>query len=147
MHKSTRFVSKNSTLYKQNTFLWYNITTIKGGFIIMKDIGNIIKQKRKLKKLTLEDVAKHLNVSTSTVSKWENNHISNLKREKLIALCNFLDLSPLQFINTMEVDYKISIEGFKTQLNFIMIHTPELSEKERNLIKDYVDLIISNKGE
>ena len=113
----------------------------------MKDIGHIIKQKRKSKRLTLDDVAKHLNVSKSTVSKWENNRTNNLKREKLIALCNFLDLSPLQFINTMEVDYKISIEGFKTQLNFIMLHTPELSEKERNLIKDYVDLIISNKGE
>lgn len=109
--------------------------------------GTLIKQRRKEKKLTLQDIADRLEVSKSTVSKWENNHISNLKREKLIALCNFLDLSPLQFINTMEVDYKISIEGFKTQLNFIMIHTPELSEKERNLIKDYVDLITSNKGE
>lgn len=114
---------------------------------MLPNIGEIIKAKRKEKRLTLQDVANHLGCSKMTISKYERGQISNLKREKLIALCNLLDLSPLQFINTMEIDYKISIDGFKTQLNFIMMHTPELSEKERNIIKDYVDLILSNKGE
>ena len=46
----------------------------------MNNAGILIKQKRKEKKLTLQDVADKLEVSKATVSKWENNQIKNLKR-------------------------------------------------------------------
>lgn len=39
----------------------------------MKTLGNKISENRKLKNMTQEDLAVHLNVSSQAVSKWEND--------------------------------------------------------------------------
>lgn len=113
----------------------------------MNSPGMLIKQKRKEKRLTLEEVAQHIGVSKSTVSKYERNMIQNLKRDKLITLCNLLDLSPVELIDNIEVEQEITINGFQTQLNYLLYRTIDLNDSEKNLIKDYVNLICTNKGE
>lgn len=113
----------------------------------MNSPGMLIKQKRKEKRLTLEEVAQHIGVSKSTVSKYERNMIQNLKRDKLITLCNLLDLSPVELIDNIEIEQEITINGFQTQLNYLLYRTIDLNESEKNLIKDYVNLICTNKGE
>ncbi len=113
----------------------------------MKSPGNLIKEKRKAQKLTLQEVADHLGCSKMTVSKWENGQIQNIRRENLIPLCNLLDISPIQLIDSVEIEQTITINGFKTQLNFLLIHTQELNDTEKNLIKNYVELICENKGD
>lgn len=109
----------------------------------MNNPGTLIKQRRKEKKLTLQDIADRLEVSKSTVSKWENNQIQNLKREKLIALSNLLDISPIELIDGIEyeIEQTITISRFKTQVNYLLHQTKDLSDSEKNLIKDYVNLI------
>lgn len=113
----------------------------------MTSPGLLIKQKRKEKRLTLEEVAQHIGVSKSTVSKYERNMIQNLKRDKLITLCNLLDLSPVELIDNIEIEQEITINGFQTQLNYLLYRTIDLNDSEKNLIKDYVNLICTNKGE
>lgn len=109
----------------------------------MKNPGKLIKERRKAKKLTLQNIADKLNVSKGTVSKWENNQIQNLKREKLITLASLLGISPIELIDGVEIEQTITINGFKTQLNYLLHQTIGLSETEKNLIKDYVQLICS----
>ena len=82
-----------------------------------------------------------------TVSKWENGQIQNIRRENLIPLCNLLGLSPIQLIDSVEIEQTITINGFKTQLNFLLVHTQKLNDTEKNLIKNYVELICENKGD
>lgn len=113
----------------------------------MKSPGQLIKEKRKEKKLTLQEVADSIGVSKMTVSKWENGHIQNIRREKLIPLCTLLDISPIQLIDQVEVNQDITINGFKTQLNFLLVHTSDLNDTEKDLIKNYVNLICENKGD
>ena len=113
----------------------------------MTSPGLLIKQKRKEKRLTLEEVAQHIGVSKSTVSKYERNMIQNLKRDKLITLCNLLDLSPVELIDNIEIEQEITINGFQTQLNYLLYRTIDLNDSEKTLIKDYVNLICTNKGE
>lgn len=112
----------------------------------VKSAGQLIKEKRKEKKLTLQDVANHLGCSKMTISKYERGEILNLRRDKLIPLCNLLDISPIQLIDSVEVEQTITINAFKTQLNFLLIHTQGLNDSEKSLIKNYVQLICENKN-
>lgn len=115
----------------------------------MNNPGTLIKQKRKEKKLTLEEVARYIGVSKSTVSKYERGIIANLKREKLISLSNLLDLSPVELIDGVEfeVEQTVTIQGFQVQLNHLLYQTKDLNESEKDLIKNYVQLICTSKGE
>lgn len=110
--------------------------------------GGLIRRKRKKLGLTLEDVANQLNVSKSTVSKWERGFIVNLKRENLIALSNLLNVSPLEIFDGEFVDnHEISINDFISHLCKLLSVTKGLSEQEKNMILDYVQLILKTKGE
>ncbi len=115
----------------------------------MKSPGNLIKEKRKEKGLTLQNVADHLGLSKMTVSKWENGQVQNIRRTNLIPLCNLLDISPIELIDGIEyeVEQTVTINGFQTQLNYFLYRTNGLNESEKTLIKDYVNLICTNKGE
>ncbi len=55
-------------------------------------------QRRKELALTLDDVAKHVGVSKSTVKKWETGDIKNMKRDKILLLSNILQVSPIEFL-------------------------------------------------
>ena len=107
----------------------------------MKSPGNLIKEKRKEKKFTLHEVADHLGCSKMTVSKWENGQIQNIRRENLIPLCNLLGLSPIQLIDSVEIEQTVTINGFKTKVNYLLQQTKDLNENEKDLIREYINLI------
>ncbi len=64
----------------------------------MNDIGDIMLSRRLSLNLTLEDVGKYVGVEKSTVKKWEDGYISNMKRDKIALLSEILQVSPLTFI-------------------------------------------------
>lgn len=113
----------------------------------MKSPGELIKEKRKDRGLTLQNVADHLGISKMTVSKWENGQIQNIRRDNLIPLCSLLGLSPIQLIDSVEVEQTITINGFKSQISYLLHRVPSLEENEKELIRNYIDLICTNKGE
>lgn len=59
------------------------------------DIGNIIYNRRKELGLTLEEVGNFVGVNKSTVKKWEDGDISNMRRDKIALLAEILQMSPL----------------------------------------------------
>lgn len=110
--------------------------------------GGLIRRKRKKLGLTLEEVASQLNVSKSTVSKWERGFIVNLKRDKLIALSQLLNISPLEIIEGEFIEgQQISINEFLNQLNYLLFVTDGLTEQQKSMILEYVQLICKSKGE
>ena len=62
-----------------------------------KGIGKIIKKNRLELNLTLEDVAKAVGVSKSTVQRWESGQINNMRRDRIDALSKILQISSLCF--------------------------------------------------
>lgn len=113
----------------------------------MKSPGQLIKEKRKELGLTLQDVADYLGCSKMTISKYERDQIQNLKRDKLIALSTLLGISPIEIIDSFEVEQTVTIQGFQVQLNHLLYQTNGLNDSEKNLIKNYVQLICTNKGD
>lgn len=62
------------------------------------DIGKIINKRRLELGLTLEEVGTFVGVSKSTVKKWEDGFISNMKRDKIAKLAKVLKMNPVTFI-------------------------------------------------
>lgn len=58
------------------------------------DIGERIKQLRLEHKMTLEQLGDKVGVGKSTVRKWENGMIENMRRDKIDKLANALNCSP-----------------------------------------------------
>lgn len=60
-----------------------------------------IHSKRKELKLTLEEVAKAVGVSKSTVKKWESGYIKNMRRDKIVKLAKVLKISPMEILQNI----------------------------------------------
>lgn len=58
------------------------------------NIGNKIKELRLNKGMTLEELGNAVGVTKSTVRKWENGMIANMRRDKIAVLSKALDVSP-----------------------------------------------------
>ena len=56
------------------------------------EIKDILKNRRLELGLTLEDVAKAVGVSVSTISRWESGDIENMRRDKIPVICLPLSL-------------------------------------------------------
>lgn len=57
-------------------------------------MGSKIKQLRKSQGMTLEEVGNIVGVGKSTVRKWENGLIANMRRDKIDKLAKALDTTP-----------------------------------------------------
>lgn len=84
--------------------------------------SEFIAQRRKELGLTLEEVGKACGVGKSTVKKWEDGFISNMKRDKIAALAAILKVSPLDLI------------GETTEAETKKQPAPELSEADREIL-------------
>lgn len=62
------------------------------------DIGKYLKDKRKQRGLTLEDVAKACEVNNSTASRWETGDINNMRRDKIQKLASILGITPAEIV-------------------------------------------------
>lgn len=85
------------------------------------DIGTIIKNRRLELGLTLEEVGKAVGVGKSTVQKWENGFISNMKRDKISALAKILNLNPVSLI-TGDVSYEQTLPKNMEPYNPAIMH-------------------------
>lgn len=57
-------------------------------------VKDILKDRRLKLELTLEDVAKRVGVSPATISRWESGDIANMRRDRIAALAEALQISP-----------------------------------------------------
>ena len=74
------------------------------------NIGDTIKARRKELGLTLEQVGDAVGVGKSTVRKWENGMIANMKRDKIVQLAGILQMSPVDLIEYEILDIYLSDE-------------------------------------
>ena len=64
----------------------------------MPDTGSIIKQLRLKNNMTLEQLGDKVGVGKSTVRKWENGMIANMRRDNIAKLAEVFDVSPAYLI-------------------------------------------------
>ena len=114
-----------------------------------EDMARKIKELRKEKGLTLEQVASAVGVGKSTVRKWETGMIANMRRDKIAALARVLGTTPVyllgweeeqkkndiqadiilemrtnaDFMSTVETLYRLGLDKEKLQSINTMLHT------------------------
>lgn len=90
------------------------------------NVGELILKRRTELGLTLEEVGNAVGVSKSTVKKWEDGYISNMRRDKIAQLASILQVNPISFITEEEWDkeaeefekkWKADSEWLKKYLN------------------------------
>lgn len=67
------------------------------------NIGELINKKRTELGLTLEEVGNAVGVSKSTVKKWEDGFISNMRRDKISKLAKVLEMNLVSLITGEEM--------------------------------------------
>ena len=72
------------------------------------DFGRMIKDKRLELKLTLEDVARAVDVGKATVQRWESGEIKNLRRDRIARLSQVLRIPPSTLVGADDA-YSIPI--------------------------------------
>ena len=83
------------------------IKAAKGGVnMASEDMARKIKELRKEKGLTLEEVANIVGVGKSTVRKWETGMIANMRRDKIAALAKALGTTPVYLMGWEEEQKK-----------------------------------------
>ncbi|MEG0366082.1 MAG: S24 family peptidase [Coprobacillus sp.] len=82
------------------------------------DIKNILKTKRKQLGLTMKEVAIACDVSEATVSRWESGDIGDMKRSRISALANVLQISPSVIVGYADD------EDIYTQINISYMKVP-----------------------
>lgn len=84
----------------------------KGGVKMANaDMARKIKELRKEKGLTLEQVANIVGVGKSTVRKWETGMIANMRRDKIAALARALGTTPVYLMGWEEEQKKNDIQA------------------------------------
>ena len=76
-----------------------------------EDMARKIRELRKAKNMTLEDVATIVGVGKSTVRKWETGMIANMRRDKIASLAKALDTTPAYLMGWEEEQKKNDIQA------------------------------------
>lgn len=105
-------------------------------------IGEKIKCRRKELNLTMLDVAKLTGVSEATVSRWESGDIANMRRHRIIALANALQVSPAYLMGWEELPD--SAEQSEEELDREIIEGySRLSEENKKIVSDLIEVLLS----
>lgn len=95
------------------------------------NIGKLINSRRQELGLTLEQVGDAVGVGKSTVRKWEQGMIKNMRRDKIKKLAQVLEMDPVDFIMEDQPQKLIMAEA-----DDIIFPLP-LSEKESQILEAF----------
>ena len=104
------------------------------------EMGQKIYNLRVQKGLTLEELGNMVGVGKSTVRKWENGMIANMKRDKILKVSEALDTTPAYLMGWEEEQTKEEspkIMQYYNQLNDIGKHEAEKRVEELTHLPKY----------
>lgn len=94
-------------------------------------VGNSIKEARKAKGLTQKDLAKLLECSHTTISKYEQGEIENMPRPRMQKMADILEVSPVILFNFADEQQKQPVQDELSDVKRALIDLVEgLSENE-----------------
>lgn len=116
------------------------------------DVGKLINKKRTELNLTLEEVGNAVGVSKSTVKKWEDGYISNMRRDKIAELAKVLQLNPVALITGNEYEDSISANDIVPSSDIRMIPLYEsvsagFGAVANDCVIDYIPTVMHNPYE
>jgi len=105
------------------------------------DVKNIIKNRRLELGLTMKEVADACGVSEGAVSRWESGEVNNMRRDRIYALSQVLQISPLLILG---IEPKENDRVNKNVDQFIELLEP-LTEEEQERLLNIMKMIINER--
>ncbi len=69
-----------------------------------RSVHEIIKERRESLGYSLNELAERIGVNRSTVMRWENGDIENMKRDKIVSLSEALKISPAVIMGWEDIE-------------------------------------------
>jgi transcriptional regulator with XRE-family HTH domain len=69
-----------------------------------RSVHEIIKERRESLGYSLNELAERIGVNRSTVMRWENGDIENMKRDKIVSLSESLKISPAVIMGWEDIE-------------------------------------------
>lgn len=111
-----------------------------------ENMAQKIKELRKAKNLTLEQVASVVGVGKSTVRKWETGMIANMKRDKIASLAKALDTTPAYLMGWEESPINELPEPIiDNVLVELLAELSDLTEEERAKVSAFIQGLKANR--
>lgn len=110
------------------------------------EVKDILKTRRLKLGLTLEDIAGKVGVSAATISRWESGDIANMRRDRIVALSNALQISPAVIMGWNEIDKSHYYDQDAAAIAGMVKDNPRyrvLFEMSRKLSSGDVELVIN----
>ncbi|MDF2543437.1 MAG: putative transcriptional regulator [Anaerocolumna sp.] len=109
-------------------------------------IGDRIKQLREEKKITQEELAKHIDSTKQTIHKYENNIVTNIPSDKIEMIAYALESTPAYLMGwTDKRNDDVKTPSLYKALDKLDIKDNELTEDEISSIINFVNFMRNNK--
>ena len=110
------------------------------------DIGQKIKFLREQQDMTLEELGNRVGVGKSTVRKWENGMIANMRRDKIAKIASALNCSPA-YLMGWEDEEKIANQLYTVsnspKVQQLVEVVSDMETKQIDKVIDYAEYIKS----
>lgn len=100
------------------------------------EIKDILKGRRLSYGYTMEQLGKRIGVSASTISRWESGEIADMRRDKIVALSNALNLEPAVIMGWKEPE---EIPVMTEEESGLLSRFQELNEAGKAKLLEYLD--------
>ena len=103
----------------------------------MRMLPDVLYNRRRELNLTLRDIAQCLNITESTVQRWESGYVRNIKYDYIVKLAELLQVSPVDLLTdtkdeTSTPTEKVDVDDPLTTA--IMTELRQIPKNEKELI-------------
>lgn len=117
-------------------------------------MGEKIKLLREQNNMTLEELGNKVGVGKSTVRKWENGMIANMRRDKIAKIASALHVSPAYLMgwvdvleNSKELEFPKEESSTNPKLEEWIAFFNELSDDQQNEAMEFLRLFVGARPE
>ena len=109
------------------------------------NLGQLIRQQRKLKGYTQEQLGNMIGVSKMAISKYERNIIDNIERKKIKELSKLLDIPIVKFLEAGDKNERITPEEFASEVKQLLDKTNNLNEQQKQHLISTLNFLCSDE--
>lgn len=104
------------------------------------EFKDLVKKRREMLHLTLEEVGKRTGVSKATVQRWESGEIENVRRDKIVKLAKALETTPAYLMGWEEQKENVRYTFASNLRNYMNQHNLSIDQISKIVGKESFEI-------